>query len=343
MTEFRKPKTAAPYAHSKRTVSGMMRDVLLALVPVTLALTWLFGSGVLLNVIVAAGSCVAFEALVLRLRGQDVEPRIKDCSALVTGLLLALCLPPTVPFWIPVIGSLFAIVLAKHVYGGLGYNLFNPAMVGFAVLLVSFPAWLGYWPPPALNGLDDGGLSFTETLRIFATGEMPVDAVSRATPLDAIKSGLGNMLTMPELKAGELFDGFGPRGWVWVNLAALCGGIWLLVRKVISWRIPLGVVAGLALPALFAMTGDSAVNPSPWLQLMSGGTMLGVFFIATDPVSSAATPKGQIIYGIGIGLLTWIIRTWGAYPDGFAFAVLLMNLCVPLIDRYTAVRIYGHR
>jgi len=331
-----------PYVHSSHNVAGMMRTVMLALAPAIAALFWLFGIGILLNCLIACLSCWLFEYAMLKLRDKPLRPTLYDGSALLTGLLIGVCLPPAVPFWLPFIAALFAVVFAKHLYGGLGHNLFNPAMAGYAVLLVSFPSYMGYWPPPDLSGLNDSLLSLGDTLALQTGRLTPFDAVSSATPLDTLKTGLNNMQMLPEIQTGAAFDGFGPRGWVWVNLLALAGGIWLLLRGVISWRIPVGVVAGLGIPALLAWLGDAGVNPSPWLHWVSGGTLLGVFFFATDPVSSAATPRGQLIYGAGIGILTWVIRTWGAYPDGFAFAVLLMNLAVPLIDRYTPTKIYGH-
>jgi len=326
-----------PYLHDRRSVNTLMRDVLLALLPVYVALIWLYGIGILVNALLCSLACLSFEAAILRIRQRPVAPALKDCSALLTGLLIAVCLPPQIPFWLPLIAALFAIVFAKHLYGGLGYNLFNPAMVGFAVLLVSFPAYMGYWPPPDLSGIEQASAG----IDLLLQGHLSVDAISSATPLDIVKTELGNMQTMPEIYTGELFNSFGPRGWVWVNIFALAGGLWLLVRKTIGWRIPTGVVLGLSLPALVAWIGDGNINPSPWFQLVSGGTLIGVFFIATDPVSSASTQRGQLVYGAGIGVLTYLIRTWGAYPDGFAFAVLLMNLAVPIIDRYTQPRIYG--
>jgi len=323
---------SAPYQHSRRSVSAMMRDVLLALIPVTAALTWLHGPGILLNVAFACCCCWLFEVCMLRIRGRALQPWISDASAPLTGALLALALPPLTPWWLIAIASLFAIVFAKHLYGGLGYNVFNPAMTGYAVLLISFPAAMAAWPDPA-NPPD-----LAATLSYFVTGTQAIDASSGATPLDAVSTGLKQMQTLPELRAtGTLASA----GWVWVNLMAAAGGLALVLRRTMSWHIPAAVLAGLALPALINWIGDAAVNPSPWLHLSSGGTLLGAFFIATDPVSSASSPRGKLIYGLGIGILTYVIRTWGAYPDGFAFAVLTMNLAVPLIDRYSRPALYG--
>jgi electron transport complex protein RnfD len=274
-------------------------------------------------------------AAALKIRGRNLQPWLTDGSAPLTGVLLALALPPLTPWWLIVIASLFAIVFAKHLYGGLGYNLFNPAMAGYAVLLISFPAYMAWWPDLS------AGSSLNDTLHYFLYGTAAADALSGATPLDALQTGLKQMQTLPELVANGTLATAGSAEWVWINLAAIAGGLFLLMRRTITWQIPAGVILGLTLSALIAWIGDAAVNPSPWLQLVSGGTMIGVFFIATDPVSSASTPKGKLIYGAGIGVLTYVIRTWGAYPDGFAFAVLLMNLAVPLIDRYTRPTLYG--
>jgi len=318
----------------------MMHTVMLAMVPMLAAMVWLFGTGVILNVVFACLCCAVFEIVILKLRGMDSKAGLRDGSALLTGILLGAALPPLVPFWLILIAAIFAIVIAKHIYGGIGSNLFNPAMVGYAVLLVSFPAHMSSWPAPALDETSVTGLA--DTLSYFWSGAIAAaDGTTAATPLDAMKSELGRMRTVPEVLSADWNSGFGPRGWVWINLFAALGGLFLVVRNIISWHIPAGVVAGLAIPSLLAVIGDASTNPSPWFNLVSGGTMLGVFFIATDPVSSASSPRGKLIYGAGIGFLTYAIRTWGAYPDGFAFAVLLMNMCVPLIDRYTLPMPYG--
>ncbi|MDG1462841.1 MAG: RnfABCDGE type electron transport complex subunit D [Gammaproteobacteria bacterium] len=327
----------APFIHSQRTVGGMMREVLLALTPAITALTWQFGIAVLINIIFACICCWLFEFSVLKLRNRSLQPSLSDCSALLTGALIATALPPLTPWWLIAIAALFAIVFAKHLYGGLGFNLFNPAMAGFAVLLVSFPAYMAWWPTP------DTAQDWQQVASYFISGSIVADAISGATPLDVVKTELNRMQTLPEILSGTAFSISGSTGWIWINLMALLGGVFLLVRKIISWHIPVGVIIGLGGLTLIAWIGDSAVNMSPSLQLLSGGTMLGIFFIATDPVSSCSNPKGKLIYGAGIGILTYIIRTWGAYPDGFAFAVLIMNLTVPIIDRYTRPSIYGQQ
>ncbi len=327
----------APFIHSQRTVGGMMREVLLALVPVIAALIWQFGIAVLINLVFACVCCWLFELAVLKLRNRPLQPWVSDGSALLTGALLATALPPLTPWWLIVIAALFAIVFAKHLYGGLGYNLFNPAMAGYAVLLISFPAYMAWWPA------SETAPDWQQAFSYFVSGSATADAISGATPLDVVKTELNRMQTLSEIRSGTTFSISGTTGWIWINLMAALGGVFLLARKVISWHIPVGVIVGLGGMTLIAWIGDAAINLPPSLQLLSGGTMLGVFFIATDPVSSCSNPKGKLIYGAGIGILTYIIRTWGAYPDGFAFAVLLMNLAVPLIDRYTRPPIYGQQ
>ncbi len=211
-------------------------------------------------------------------------------------------------------------LLAKHAYGGLGQNPFNPAMVGYAALLVSFPVEMTRWPVPGADW----------------------DAVTGATALDALRTGLRESYTMGEIRAGAAFGSVGAAGSEWVNLAALAGGLFLLARGVIRWQIPVAMLAGLAVPAALAQWLDPGAHPGALFHLASGATMLGAFFIATDPVSAATSDRGRLYFGAGIGLLTWVIRSFGGYPDGVAFAVLLMNLAVPLIDRYTVPRIHGH-
>jgi electron transport complex protein RnfD len=236
-----------------------------------------------------------------------------------------------------------AVLLGKHVYGGLGYNPFNPAMVGYAVLLISFPVAMTRWP---LIGAElDWPTLARLTVHSFYAGVPPPDlswdAWTGATALDVLRTGLRQRLTMQEIRAGGPFGALGAAGWVSINLAALAGGLFLLRRGIVRWQIPTAVLAGIAVPAALGHALDPGSHPGAVFHLLSGATMLGAFFIATDPVSAASSDRGRLIYGAGIGILTWVIRRWGSYPDGLAFAVLLMNLAVPLIDRYTIPRIYG--
>lgn len=339
-------RTTAPHLRPANSVTRVMGQVLLALVPATVAYVWYFGPGILFNIIVAVGVAVAAEASMLAARGRPVSVHLSDLSAIVTAVLLAFALPPLTPWWVTATGAVFAIVFAKQLYGGLGYNPFNPAMAGYVVLLISFPAEMTRWLPPSGFGLALERPDLLETLRYGLTGQfsqsLSWDAVGGATPLDQVKTQLGLARTVDEIRSGPLYGDFGAKGWEWINNYIAVGGLWLLYRKVIRWQIPVAMLAGVILPATLFYLFEPGNYAPPSFHLFSGATMLGAFFIATDPVSAATSDRGRLIYGAGIGLLTYVIRTWGGYPDGVAFAVLLMNMAVPAIDRYTVPRAYGH-
>ncbi len=245
----------------------------------------------------------------------------------------------------------FAIVIAKHLYGGIGQNLFNPAMVAYVVLLISFPVQMTSWSAPV--SLMSEHVTFADALSLIFTGydfdglslqqvRAGVDGVTMATPLDAFKTGIHTGATPSEVLSQPMFGGLAGIGWQWVNLAYLVGGLVMIKKRIIQWYIPVGFLGSLALfSTVFSllMPGETA---SPIFHLLSGATMLGAFFIATDPVSASTTVKGRLIFGALIGALVFIIRSWGGFPDGVAFAVLLANMCVPLIDYYTKPRTYGH-
>ena len=338
------PTQSSPHLPPSNDVSRLMVQVMLALIPGALCLFWFFGWGVLINLAVATATAVAAEAAALKLRGKAVLPILSDGTAVLTGLLLGLALPPLAPWWIPFIGAAFAIVVAKQLYGGLGYNPFNPAMVGYVVLIISFPLQMTLWPPP--RGIDGDMLSLVETLGLMFAQLPPadatLDAVTMATPLDNYKTQIGQNLTWSEIVSGPLFGRFAGYGWEWANLAFLAGGVWLWQQRAIHWHIPVAMLAGLFVTALLFYIADADSFASPLFHLFSGATMLGAFFIATDPVSAATTPRGRLYYGAGIGVLVYVIRTWGGYPDGVAFAVLLMNMAAPTIDYYTQPRVFGH-
>ena len=334
----------APFIAPQNSIQKMMLWVLLALTPGIITMIWQFGFGVLFNILICVSTAVVAEAIMLYLRGRPILPFISDLSAVVTGLLLALALPTLAPWWIPFIGAIIAIVLAKHLYGGLGYNPFNPAMVAFAVLMVSFPKSMTVWTLP--QALLPSGSSFADLLPyIFgsSSGNGVVDAITAATPLDELKTQLSLNKTVSEIQSGAIFSGVSGTGWQSVSIAYLLGGILLLFKKIISWHIPAGLLSGLFAISLAFYVFEPGITPSPLFHLFSGGAMLGAFFIATDPVTAATTLKGRFIYGVLIGLLTYIIRTWGGYPEGIAFAVILINMTVPLIDYYTPPRVYGHK
>jgi electron transport complex protein RnfD len=218
-------------------------------------------------------------------------------------------------------------------------------MAGYVVLIVSFPLQMTLWPAP--RGIGGEMLSFVDTLRLVFTelppGGATLDAVSMATPLDAYKTEIGQNLTWNEIVSGPLFGKLAGYGWEWVNLSFLIGGLWLWQRRTIRWQIPLAMLAALFLTALLFYIADTDRYASPLFHLFSGATMLGAFFIATDPVSAATTQRGRLYFGAGIGILVYVIRTWGGYPDGVAFAVLLMNMAAPTIDHYSQPRVFGHK
>jgi electron transport complex protein RnfD len=335
-----------PHVSPVATVPLVMRRVLYALVPAALAHSWFFGFGLAINFVIAAAVALTTEGVALRLRQRAQRPALTDGSALVTAALLAFAIPPLVPAWVPAIGAAAAMVLGKHLYGGLGRNLFNPAMVGYVLLLVSFPVEMTQWIPPRMGDVDYEHLSFLASLTYSFSGSLPIDqtidGLTRATPLDIVREGLRAQQTFAETRANPLFGDFGGRGWEWVNNLIAIGGFYLLATRTIRWQIAAAVIAGIAVPAGLFYILEPSRFASPGFHLFSGASLLGAFFIATDPVTAPASDKGRLLYGTSIGVLTYAIRTWGGYPDGFAFAVLLMNASVPLIDRYSRPRIYGH-
>jgi H+/Na+-translocating ferredoxin:NAD+ oxidoreductase subunit D len=339
-------RSEAPYLAPRADVASMMLQVLAALAPAALAHVWYFGPGFIFNLIIASIFCVGGEALMMHLRGRQPETALSDYSALVTATLLAFSLPSLTPWWVTATGSLFAIVVAKHLYGGIGFNVFNPAMAGYVVILVAFPMEVNLWVAPRMGDIDYVHLSMLQTIQYTLTGSLPdaltFDAISRATPLDVMQSGLRNMRTVAEVHTNPLMGDFGGRGWEWIGNFFAIGGFWLLVRKIIRWQIPTGVFAGLLIPAGLMYLMSPGTNADPGFHLFSGATILCAFFIATDPVSAATSPKGRFVYGLGIGFITYCIRKWGSYADGVAFAVLLMNMATPAIDYLTRPRIVGH-
>ena len=330
----------APHAASTNSVTRVMGTVLLALIPAGAVHVWLFGPALLLNILIASVTAIVAEAACLGLRRRPVVPALRDLSAILCAVLLAFCLPPLTPWWITVTATLFAIVVAKQVYGGLGANLFNPAMAGYVVALVSFPEAMTRWPPVSY---DAAALGLWDSLRPILTGTpgtLTWDAMTMATPLDHLRTELGQMRMMSEIMQSDAYSGLG--GWQLFSLAALWGGCVLLWRKVIRWHLPVATLAGVALMATLLNIIDSDAYAPAWFHLTTGSVMFAAFFIVTDPVSAATSVRGRLLFGFGIGLLAVLIRSFGAYPDGVAFAVLLLNALVPLIDHYTVPRVFGH-
>ncbi|NBA94586.1 RnfABCDGE type electron transport complex subunit D [Pseudomonas sp. R5(2019)] len=307
-----------------------MGQVLLATLPGLLALFWLQGWGTLINLLLAASTALASEALFVRLRGQPVVSTLSDGSALVTATLLAIALPPSAPWWLTLIATAAGLGLGKHLYGGVGRNPFNPAMLGYALVLVSFPLPMTHWP--ALQAADlVGNLQHAFGL----AGANPPDAWAQATALDVLR--INKSLTIDELFASHpAFGRFGGHGVEWVNLGFVLGGLFLLQQRVISWHAPGAMLGSLFVISLLCWNGSgSDSHGSPLFHLLSGATMLGAFFIVTEPVSGPKSAKARLLFGAGVGVLVYLIRTWGNYPDGVAFAVLLMNLGVPALERLT--------
>ncbi len=332
---------SSPHLRGALTTARVMQLVLLATVPGIIALTWHFGIGTLLNLAWACSFAVALEAAMLRLRKRPIGFYLSDCSALVTAVLLAVALPPAAPWWLIAVGMLAAIVFAKHLYGGMGYNPFNPAMVGYVVLLISFPVQMTAWVPPRESGALLGAMEAIQRSLALAP-QAQIDAVTMATPLDLLRQN--SALLIEDLwQQNPQFGQWGGAGWEWVNLAFLAGGLFLLQRRIFTWHAPVAMLAALGLmAALFYDGGSSASGGSPLFHWLSGATMLGAFFIVTDPVTSAVSTRGKLIYGAAIGVLVYLIRHWGNYPDAVAFAVLLLNFAAPFIDYYTQPRVYGH-
>ncbi len=336
--------SSSPHLHGPEETPLLMYRVAAALMPGYAALIWFFGPGVLVNAVLAVTAALLFEAGVMLLRGRPVAPALADGSALVTALLLVAALPPLLPWWTTLCGIFFAIVIAKQLYGGLGYNPFNPAMVAYVVLLVSFPREMTAWLPPLDPGrwpLDIAG-TLTAVLTSTLPNGAPLDSLTAASPLDSMKTRIALQTTVGEILASNEHGLFGGRGWEWVDLSFLAGGIWLIYRRVISWHVPAAMLSTLfALSLIFFLFDPDRYAP-PTFHLFSGAAMLGAFFIATDPVSGSTTERGKLIFGFGIGVITYTIRTWGGYPDGVAFGVLLMNMAAPTIDYYTQPRVFGH-
>jgi electron transport complex protein RnfD len=344
---------AGPYMHERTSVGRLMGLVMLALTPATLFGLAQFGWPAIFLFAVTVLAAVLAEVVCLRVVGKPVRPYLMDGSAVLTGWLLALTLPPWAPWWIGVLGSLIAIVVAKQVFGGIGQNLFNPAMVARVALLVSFPVQMtGFVAPQPLwgSGSTADAPGFVEGLTItFAPGgeAAALDAVSSATVLGQVKTELGRGRSLSDILAVDYDAAAGAVGTVAGSLGEtsvlliLLGGLFLLYKRVITWQIPLAMLGAIALAAGLMHLVDPERFAGPLYHLVSGGTLLGAFFIATDLVTSPVSGRGQLVFGAGCGLLVYVIRTWAGYPEGVAFAVMLMNACTPLIDHWLQPRIYG--
>ena len=303
--------SGTPHVRSKESIQSIMRDVIIALVPATAAGIYYFGINALILVIEAIVSSVAFDAICQKAMKKPVT--VSDLSAVVTGLLLAMNLPAAAPIWVAIVGSAFGIIFGKQLFGGLGQNFINPALAGRAFLLASYPTEMTTWSVP--NGLE------------------VADAATYATPLAQLKAGALDA-NLVDLMLGKCGGTIGET----CAIALIIGGVYLLYKHVISWKIPVIYIATVAI--LFGVIGRHGVR-MPLQEIMAGGVMLGGIFMATDYASSPVTPKGQIIFAVGAGLITYLIRTFGGYPEGVSYSILIMNCCVPLIERFTEPTIFG--
>ena len=310
----------APHVHSDYSTVRLMGDVVIALLPALMVSVRVFGWNVLAITAVSIASCVLLEYLVQKFLVKG-PVTVNNLSAVVTGLLLAMNLPANIPLWIVVVGAVVAIGVAKMPFGGLGKNLFNPALAARVFLLIAYPVQMTSFPQPTING--------------FA------DAYSGATPLGAAKGMLVNFADFDALGmfTGAMGGSFGEVS----ALALLLGFAYLLMRKVISWHIPVAILGTMAVfAAIYGATmGGAMIWQFPLFHLLAGGALLGAIFMATDYVTSPMTTKGMVIYGIGIGVITLCIRLWGAYPEGMSFAILIMNSVVPLINKYVKPKRFG--
>ncbi len=335
-----------PYAHKKTSVQRTMALVMAALVPATAYDLYLFGWPAINLFVITMVSALVIEALCLLIARKPVVMFLTDGSAILTAWLLAMSLPPWAPWWVGVLGAAIAIVIAKQIFGGIGQNVFNPAMVARVALLISFPLEMTTFIKPSPLG-SAGAPGFMDSLAVtFGLGG-PVDVVSSASVLGHVKTELGRGIPLQQALAdnydlfamtlGNVTGSMGETSFALI----LAGGVFLIFMRVITWHIPVAMMTTIAVLATLFNLINPAQYPDALFHLVSGATVLGAFFIATDLVTSPVTKRGQLIFGAGCGLLVYVIRTWAGYPEGMAFAVLLMNAMTPLIDRYIKPRVYG--
>lgn len=315
----------SPHVHSDETTKKIMYRVVYAMIPALLWSVFVFGADALRVTLIAVAACIGFEYIIQKYL-LKITPSVTDGSALITGILLAFNVPANLPWWIIIIGSLAAVGIGKLSFGGLGSNVFNPALVGRVFLLISFPVQMTSWP---------------------VTGEEAVDGMTTATPLGIIKEGLTSGTPVSQLtselptSAGMILGNMsGSLGEVSALLLIL-GGLYMLYKKVITWHIPVSVIGTVAAVATIFWLVDPTSYVNPVYHIFTGGLMLGALFMATDMVTSPMTPKGQLIFGAGIGIITISIRLFGAYPEGISFAILIMNAFTPLINNYVKPKRFG--
>jgi electron transport complex protein RnfD len=335
----------APFISKPVNVSQIMFRVMLALIPGIALYVWYFGPAILVSLTLASITALATEVAMLKLRDRSVAPFLKDNTALLTAWLLALSIPPLAPWWLVVVGTAFAISVSKHLYGGMGNNPFNPAMIGYAVLIISFPVQMTHWLTP--HGLGSVELTFFDQLNYIFAGALPpgvtFDAITMATPLDTLKTQLHMDRAMQDIMEMPIYGRLAGHGSEMVAWGFVLGGAYLLATRIISWHVPVFYLGSIFVTAGIFHLVDPAHYATPLFHWFSGAAMIGAFFILTDPVTGPTTPRGKMIFAAGAGFLTYIIRVFGGFPDGVAFATLLMNICVPLIDAYTQPRVFGHK
>ncbi len=337
---------SSPYNWGQQNVRKVMLQVQMAATPALFVHAYFFGIGIFVHIAIALSVAFAAEAAMLYLRQKPIKPYLLDWSVVLTAIDIVFCLPPTSPWWITASAVLFAVILAKHIFGGLGYNIFNPAMAGYAFVLISFPAVMTVWHLP--NALVANPLDAWQTIDYIFTNTLPngvaLDALTGATPLEAARTGLLNDQTLSAIFSHELIFQSGQlaNSSFWLNMSFLLGGLWLLYKGIIRWQMPVGFLLAMVILASAFHAYDPERYAGVLFHLFSGATMLAAFFIITDPVTGSTTPTGRLYFGLGAGVLVYVIRTWGGYADAVAFAVLLMNMLAPWIDSMTVPRVYGH-
>lgn len=343
---------SSPHNHVQSETSALMRLVIMALIPGIAAQYYFFGIGNLIHIILAVGVALLTEFFILSLREKDIKKYLFDGSGILTAVLIGISIPAVAPWWITVLGVIFAIAVVKQLYGGLGHNPFNPAMAAYVMLLISFPVQMTSWLPPLdLIPID---ITFSDILSVIGTGttidgysveqlRTHIDGFTMATPLDTLKTDMTLGLIISESIVNPVFGDNFSYGWEWVNAGFLLGGLFLLAKNAIHWSTPVSFLLTLFICTFIAFIVTPDNNASTMFHWLSGATMLGAFFILTDPVSGATSTKGRLIFGALAGLLVFLVRKFGGYPDAVAFAVLLCNMSAPLIDQYTRPRTYGHK
>ena len=343
---------SSPHNHEQNKTSALMRLVIYATIPGILTQWYFFGWGNIIHIALAISTALLAEFTVLSLREKKVSEQLFDGSAILTAVLLGISLPALAPWWISVIGTIFAIAIVKQLYGGIGLNPFNPAMAGYVMLLISFPVQMTAWQPPL--ELMPIAIDFTNTLSVIFTNftyegysveqlRTHIDGYTMATPLDTIKTNLTLGMTISESMTNPVVGEYVGVGWESINLAFLIGGIFLLFKKAIPLVTPASFLISIFICSLIAFIINPDGNASTLFHWFNGACMLGAFFILTDPVSGATSVKGRMIFGALAGFLVFVIRKFGGYPEAVAFSVLLCNMAAPLIDQYTRPRTYGHK